>query len=154
MSVSLSYAIVPVVLYKKITLFYNKFYEILGMFKPIGNQYVGQVIIRYFTVSYSDIMQVIRYLKAYRMDLCKQCQTANHQRISKPHPQAICNTLLRSALECYIPFTTFCYITCLKWHLNYLGYHCFKLSATVQYIKNRHTFNSNGCAYVIAVYWN
>ena len=84
------------------------------MFKPIGNQYVGQVTIRYFTVLYSDIMQVIRYLKAYRMDLCKQCPTANHHRVSKPHLQAICNPLLRSALECYIPFITFCYITCLK----------------------------------------
>ena len=84
------------------------------MFKPIGNQYVGQVTIRYFTVSYSDIMQAIRYLKAYRMDLCKQCPTANHHRVSKPHPQVICNNLLRSALECYILFITFCDIIGLK----------------------------------------
>ena len=84
------------------------------MFKPIGNQYVGQVTILYFTVSYNDIMQAIRYLKAYRMDLCKQCPAANHHRVSKPHPQAICNILLRSALECHIPFITLCYITCLK----------------------------------------
>ena len=117
------------------------------MLKSIGNQYVGQVTIRYFTISYSDIMQSIRYLKAYRMDLCKQCPTANHHRVSKPHPQAICNTLLRSALDCYIPFITFCYITCLK-----MATILSKLSATVQYIKNRHTFNSNMCAYVIAVY--
>ena len=70
------------------------------MFKRIGNQYVGQVTIRYFTVSHSDIMQAILYFKAYRMDLCKQCPRANHHRVSKPHPQSICNTLLRSVLEC------------------------------------------------------
>ena len=28
-----------------------------------------------------------------------------------------------------------------------------KFSETVQYIKNRHTFNSNVCAIIIAVYW-
>ena len=83
------------------------------MIKPIGNQYVGQVTIRHFTVSYSD-MQAIRYLKAYRMDLCKQCPTANHHRVSKPHPQAICNTLHHSALECYIPIITIYCITCIK----------------------------------------
>ena len=118
-------------------------YYILGMFKPIGNQYVGQVTIRYFTVSYSDIMQAIRYLKAYRMDLCKQCPTTNHHRVSKPHPQAICNTLLRFALECYIPFITFCYITCLKWHSIYLCHHRFKIVSDCSVHKNRHTFNSD-----------
>ena len=87
-----------------------RYYYILGMIKPIGNQYVGQVTIWYFTVSYSDIMQAIRYLKAYRMDLCKQCPTSDHHRVSKPHPQTICKTLLNLS----IPFNTFCYITCFK----------------------------------------
>ena len=68
---------------------YINIYYILGVFKPIGNRYVGQLTIRNFTVSYSDIMQAIQYLKAYRMDLCKQCPTANHHRVSKRHPQAI-----------------------------------------------------------------
>ena len=119
------------------------------MFKPIGNQYVGQVTIRYFTVSYSDIMQAIRYLKAYRMYLCKQCPTANHHRVSKPYLQAICNTLLHSALERYIPFITFCYTTCLKmafelsWPPSFQN--CQQLLSRSTYIKNRHTFNSNFC---------